>query len=127
MTFSSETRKINRTVALWGPVVFWAALIFYFSSLPHLRTELGWIDFVLRKLAHMVEYGILWLLLVRGLKGSTGCSQGSLLRISFIVSLLYALSDEFHQSFVSGRNGSVWDVCIDGLGMVFAAGAYTKI
>ena len=46
-------------LALWAPVVVWAAVIFAFSSVPNLGTGLGVWDLVLRKLAHLVEYAIL--------------------------------------------------------------------
>ena len=39
--------------------------------------------------------------------------------ISIVVGLIYAITDEFHQSFVPGRGPSVTDVCIDTAG-VFA-------
>jgi VanZ family protein len=38
--------------------------------------------------------------------------------------LAYAVSDEWHQSFVAGRNGTVTDLAIDALGMGLAAAAW---
>ena len=52
-------------VSRWLPVVAWAAVIFAFSSVPSLSTHLGTWDLVLRKLAHMTEYAVLALLLLR--------------------------------------------------------------
>jgi len=37
---------------------------------------------------------------------------------TFILSILYASSDEFHQSFMVGRQGSLWDVLIDAIGII---------
>src|SRR3954470_17800867 len=54
-------------LSLWGPVVLWAAVIFALSSVPHLGTDLGTWDTVLRKCAHATEYAILALLLYRAL------------------------------------------------------------
>ena len=36
--------------------------------------------------------------------------------LSFLFSVIYALSDEFHQSFVPGRDGNIVDVLIDSSG-----------
>ena len=41
--------------------------------------------------------------------------------LSFLFSVIYALSDEFHQTFVPGRDGNIVDVLIDG------SGAFTGI
>jgi len=90
-------------------VVAWAALIFGLSSVPDLSSGLGGWDLVLRKLAHAAEYGILGALLVRALR-----------RLSWALALgvAYAVSDEIHQSFVPGRQGSPLDVLIDSVGVI---------
>ena len=49
----------------WLPVLVWAGVIFAFSSVPSLNSGLGTLDLVLRKGAHMTEYAILGMLLVR--------------------------------------------------------------
>ena len=94
---------------LWLPVLAWAAVIFAFSSVPHLGTGLGGWDLVLRKLAHCVEYAVLGALLLR----ATGRTWWA-----FALATLYAASDEFHQTFVRGRMGSPIDVAIDAIGVV---------
>jgi VanZ family protein len=91
----------------WLPVLVWACVIFAFSSIPSLNSGLGTWDYVLRKGAHMTEYAILALLLVR----ATGSYVWALV---FTVS--YAATDEFHQTFVRGRHGSPIDVGIDAVG-----------
>ena len=93
----------------WGPVVAWAALIFVLSSIPDLGTGLGGWDLALRKLAHTTEFAILGALLVRALD-----------RPGWAVALgvAYAVSDELHQSFVPGREGSPVDVAFDLVGVV---------
>jgi VanZ family protein len=92
----------------WLPVLVWAGLIFALSSTPDLGTGLGGWDLVLRKVAHVAEYAILGALLLRA-TDRTG--------LAFALGTLYAVSDEFHQSFVSGRVGSPLDVAIDALGL----------
>ena len=95
-------------VRLWLPVVVWAALIFAFSSVPDLGTGLGGWDLVLRKIAHATEYAVLGALLVRA-TGRAG--------LAFAFGTLYAVTDELHQTFVSGRHGAPLDVAIDAAGV----------
>jgi len=61
-------------VSRWLPVVVWAAVIFAFSSVPSLSTHLGTWDLLLRKLAHMTEYAVLALLLLRATAPTPGRS-----------------------------------------------------
>jgi VanZ like family len=103
---------VQAAVRRWGPVVAWAAVIFAFSSIPSLGTGLGSWDLVLRKIAHAAEFAILAALLVRALR-RTGWA--------IAIAVAYAVSDEIHQSFVSGRQGSPWDVGIDAVGVVVGA------
>ena len=58
-------RATATLVRAWLPVVVWCAVIFAFSAVPSLGTGLGTWDLVLRKLAHVTEYAILAVLLVR--------------------------------------------------------------
>jgi len=95
----------------WLPVLVWAGVIFAFSSIPSLNSGLGTWDYVLRKGAHMTEYAILAVLLVR----ATGSYMWA-----FVLAVAYAGSDEFHQTFVRGRHGSPIDVGIDAVGAVGA-------
>ena len=91
----------------WLPVLVWAGVIFAFSSIPSLNSGLGTWDYVLRKGAHMTEYAILAVLLVRA-TGSYAWAFG--------LAVAYAATDEFHQTFVRGRHGSPLDVAIDAAG-----------
>ena len=108
---------MTKFVKLWLPVIIWAAFIFYLSGIPHLKTNLAY-DFALRKIAHAVEYFILTFLLYRAFNGSFDLSILYLFIYPAGFSLLYAMSDEFHQRFVAGRNGSIRDVLIDSIGIV---------
>jgi VanZ family protein len=94
-------------------VVAWAGLIFGLSSIPDLGTGLGTWDLVLRKIAHAAEFAVLGFLLVRAV-GREG--------LALLLGIAYAASDELHQSFVSGRQGSPLDFLIDGVGV--AVGVY---
>jgi len=97
-----------RRLSLWAPVVVWAAVIFGLSSIPSLSTGLGTWDEVLRKGAHLAEYAVLGMLLLRAL--------GSALA-AFAVGFAYAVTDEIHQHFVAGRHSSPFDVAFDACGV----------
>jgi VanZ family protein len=96
-------------IAAWLPVVAWAAVIFALSAIPHLGTGLGTWDTILRKGAHVTEYAILGLLLVRALGREAP---------AFLLGVAYAVTDEVHQHFVSGRHASPIDVAIDSAGVL---------
>jgi VanZ family protein len=105
----------------WLPPVLWMGLIFILSAqptLPHHPDTL--LDLLLKKAAHMIEYGILAFLLWRALSRGRGAPPRSALVAAFVVSVLYAASDEYHQSFVPGRNGTPVDVGIDAVGALVA-------
>jgi VanZ family protein len=91
-------------------------LIYYLSAQPNLRTELGTIDLIGRKLVHMAEFGLLWLLWLRALgwSGRAALAAG-------VVAIGWAIGDEYHQTFVDGREGAPRDVLIDIAGVVTAA------
>jgi VanZ family protein len=98
----------SRAVTLWLPVVLWAAAIFAISSIPSLSTGLGTWDTLLRKAAHLSEFAVLGALLYRALGRELP---------ALAAGVAYAAIDELHQSFVSGRHGSVVDVAIDAAGV----------
>lgn len=103
----------------WGPVLAWASLIFILSHTPNLQISDGPSDFWLRKTAHMVVYGVLFLLTYRGLiRTNTFVWRTRLGLIAFLVVFVYAISDELHQSLVPTRHGSWIDVGIDTIGVV---------
>jgi len=104
-------------IKYWLPVVLWCGLIFWLSSIQHLDTGWGFYDFILRKCAHMTEYGILYLLSRRAFAQTTTLPPTL---SAFIFAVVYAASDEFHQSFVPTRGPSVRDVLIDSAGAYIA-------
>lgn len=70
--------------------------------------------FYVRKLAHMTEYFILYLLSYRLLRQYYAPSQA--LWWSLLLTIGYAGTDEFHQTFIPGRVGTIVDVGIDSMG-----------
>jgi VanZ family protein len=107
----------SRALTLWLPVVLWAALIFALSSVPSLSSGLGGWDYVLRKCAHVTEYAVLGLLLARAIGREAP---------AFVAGVLYAVSDELHQSFVRGRHASPVDVAIDSVGLLIGLALWRR-
>ncbi len=93
------------------------ALIFALSATPDLSSGLGTWDFVLRKLAHVSIFALLWLAVARAAEWRRPI-------LAAAIAVLYACSDELHQSFVEGRHGTPVDVLIDCVGIGLAALAW---
>ena len=107
----------TKLIFYWGRVVLWCSLIFFLSSIPGLKTELGAWDLLLRKGAHIFEYAVLFLLFRKALKETVpGLNAGRLGIYSLIFCFFYAVSDEAHQAFVPERGPSALDVAIDTFG-----------
>ena len=107
----------KRNLKLWLPVILWMGLIFLLSNMPDLKTDLKE-DYLLRKLAHMTEYLILTFFLYRAFKETWKNTFPILYIYPALISVLYAASDEFHQTFIHGRSGSLHDVFIDSIGIL---------
>lgn len=118
---------------LWAPVLLWFAVIFAASTSHFSADETSrWIEpllrwlipgagvmavhtmhFLVRKVAHFTEYGVLFLLLIRGpLRGRA--------IVALAICAVYALSDEGHQLFVPLRGPSFYDVALDCTGALFS-------
>jgi hypothetical protein len=99
-------------LTIWAPVVVWAGLIFTLSSIPSLDRGLGTRDLGPRDLAHVAEYAILGALLLRAVRREP---------LAVLLGSAYAATDEVHQAFVTGRQGSPLDWTIDTAGVVLGA------
>src|SRR3954454_3868745 len=97
----------------FAPPLALMALTYFLSDQPSLHSGRGDLDTVLRKCAHMTEFGLLWFLWWRAL-------GYRLLGGSIAIALAYAATDEWHQTFVTGRHGSPWDWAIDAAGVGIA-------
>ena len=91
---------------VWAPVVVWCLVIFTFSAIPTLPSaQIIWWDFVIKKSAHIGEYAILYLLVFRALhisgRNTTPDKTKTLIALAF--TLLYAISDEYHQAAPQSR------------------------
>jgi VanZ family protein len=105
------------TVLRWLTVVLWMGVIFTLSAIPTLESTLEPShDFIMRKLAHITEYALLTAVPFRALRVHTARKARALL-IAVFVAILYAFSDEWHQTFVAGRQASLRDVGLDIVGI----------
>lgn len=96
-------------------------VIYFLSSQPDLKSGFEtWLDFVLRKLAHIAEYGILTFLAWQAASDGRRKKSFGYLIIAIIFSVFYAASDEYHQLFVVGRSGSPIDILIDSAGIAIS-------
>jgi VanZ family protein len=103
----------------WVPPLVVMATIFFFSAQPNLNSDLGAIDLIGRKLFHFGEYALLCWLWWRVLVRYVDARRAAL--IALAICSAYAITDEFHQTFVDGRHGSPVDWAIDTAGATLAA------
>ncbi len=102
-------------INLWLPVFLYAYSIFFISSVPQLALP---ISFAFSdKLLHLGEYMIFGWLIARALKLSfRGLFMAKLCLLVTIITAIYGVTDEYHQSFVPGRICSGWDTFFDAVG-----------
>ncbi|AGE23811.1 putative phosphotransbutyrylase [Geobacillus sp. GHH01] len=121
----------------WLPVILWCLVIYSFSEsswftgantahvlqmiLSYLPFGGGdeegpsWLNFVIRKAAHLTEFGILAALVWRALAPKRFAYAGA-----WLFATVYAATDEWHQSFEPGRTATPKDVAIDSCGALLA-------
>lgn len=113
-------QSMKKLLSLWLPPAVWAVFIFFFSSLPVVKTtQIYWQDFVLKKTAHMIEYGVFAILIYRALKVS-GIKKSNAALFAILAAVIYGATDEYHQSFTPGREPRVRDVVFDTIGAILA-------
>ncbi len=112
----------------WLPVLVFMGIIFLLSSRQRIAVADSYsVNFIVFKSLHLIEYATLYLLLFRALYKSFS----SKMKVSYIyglavcIAILYAISDEVHQTFTPTRQGSPRDVIIDTIGILVAF-SYTK-
>jgi len=126
--------RVPRFLTHYVPLIFWLAFISYASTdsfsasntsriigplilwlFPHTTQEtLATIQFFTRKLAHFTEYAILGFLAARAFRGSPRAAVHTRwFLICATIVVVYALIDEYHQSFVPSRTASIFDSLID--------------
>ena len=132
--------NITRRLYYWLPPFLWMAAIFVFSTdyfsagqtgglvykiinwfIPNASVEIHQTShFLVRKAGHFSVYATLAFLLMRAFRSeSTLRWRWNWAMYSFFVIGIYALLDEYHQTFTSSRTGSVYDSLIDLTGGTF--------
>ncbi|HEY9790725.1 MAG TPA: VanZ family protein [Candidatus Obscuribacterales bacterium] len=116
-------RFLSHLAVRWLLLLGWMVIIFAFSAQPHsgeiTQHYLGALNVPIRKFGHVTEYGILFTLAYNAFR------RGGL--PAFLFSLIYACSDEWHQSFIPGRTATIYDVAVDSVGMLIAWGLIVVI
>ena len=99
-------------VVYWIFTIAYMTAIFYISSQK--SVELPPLPWGSDKVLHAVAYAVLGVLSYLSFKKS-GLNR-RVIALSFLLAVIYGITDEFHQSFVSGRNSAVGDVAADAVG-----------
>lgn len=81
--------------------------IFLFSARPSTEVEYNLLRYITYKSGHVIGYALLSLSLWRGLE-----FDGRKRWLAWLLAVLYAVTDEFHQSFVPGRHPAAFDVLV---------------
>lgn len=134
-----SSREMHKVILVWGPVLAVMAILFFASAQP--KHEIpgkeetiyfsgavpifpgGW-DFLIKKSSHVLVYGVLAALTLRALKMS-GQRLPQAAYLAVVIAVCYAVTDEYHQSFIVGRSASMMDIGFDLLGAVLACGILT--
>ncbi len=110
----AKKNKVINLLLNWLPVFLWAALIFHLSSIKQAKVSDFFVwDYVVKKTAHVTEYAILYGLIYRATKKN--------FILAYILTILYACTDEFHQSFIIGRTATPLDLGFDASGANIAS------
>jgi len=115
-------KKSSQSIFLgrWLPVFLWAVVIFALSSISQITVaEFFLWDFAAKKVAHLAEYAVLYALFLRATEKNWV--------LSFFLTMIYAATDEIHQSFVPGRNAAVYDLAFDFSGAAISAYVIWKL
>jgi VanZ family protein len=115
----------------WIAVLIWCVVIFLFSELSifrgdhtakvikeavgEVRVHAISLNVIVRTLAHIFLFGVLSALVWKAMQPRRWDYIGA-----FLFTILYALTDEWHQSFQPGRTASIRDVGIDSIGALFS-------
>lgn len=87
--------------------MLWMALIFFLSSRPTTQVSDEFtINFLFFKSLHVIEYAALYFFMLRGVSFHAKDKRVGY-RIAFVLTVLYAISDELHQKFVPTREGKI--------------------
>jgi VanZ family protein len=112
MVSKPDTQTYLTILRKWGPALAMMAIIFFFSSLPSQSVpNFGKYEFSVKKGGHALGYLLLGRAYLYGLARDKKAPW-----LAWGLAILYACTDEFHQSFVPGRSPRLMDIGIDAIG-----------
>ncbi len=110
-----RTNPVKLFFFYWLPVIFYAGIIFLFSSLS--ARDVPALFPAQDAVFHIIEYAGLAYLIYRLIKQYYPLAKPrQVLILALLVIFIYGLTDEYHQSFVIGRSATIFDVAMDCLG-----------
>lgn len=116
---------MKKLIWYWLPPVLYMAFIFFLSSQSSFPVEVPIWFICADKAAHTGLYTLLGLLVSRALiQGNPVRFTKGMFILTVVITSLYGVSDEFHQSFVPGRTPDVFDWMTDTLGALLACAFY---
>jgi VanZ family protein len=111
---------VRRALRYWAPLVAWMLVIFAASSQPRIPYQ----DDVPDWFSHALVYLVLAVLAGRALAAGAHLLDLRLAACAFAFCVAYGISDEWHQSFVPGRQADPWDVVKDAVGALGGLALY---
>ncbi len=118
--------SIKNAILRWLPALAWMALIFWLSAQRDLPSPASNVlNLLLKKSAHFGAYAVLALCYLYALRDAGTQSSRRWLALTFAV--LYAISDEYHQSWTPKRHPSAVDVLIDSVGALSALLLWSRL
>jgi len=122
-----QSSPYRNLILFGGPVIAYALLIFFLSSLQNFGREVQFF-WGFDKIVHFVEYFFFGALICRWFSAMGLIrKRGMALILTIMIGTGYALSDEWHQAFVPGRDASLWDVLFDSVGAAAGAAIYRRL
>ncbi|HEC64275.1 MAG TPA: hypothetical protein ENI23_03175 [bacterium] len=144
---TKDITKRNQSIYIlynWVTVILWAGFIWWMSSIPKIILVESDSEVIIKTVGHMLSFGFLFLLIYRTLlttfkfkverlafwrtrQERTEDAQfvfiveTLLLAISILLSVLYAIGDEYHQIFVDGKSADIKDVLVNSIGILVVA------
>ena len=112
---------VKKLLRNWLPAIVWMGVIFYFSSRTRTVVSDTYIlNFLFFKFLHLIEYALLYFFLFLGFcfTKELHLTRKEIFVFPIFFSILYAISDEIHQTFVPTREGLLRDVFIDIAGIL---------
>jgi VanZ family protein len=114
----------KQTILRWLPAIGWMALIFWLSAQPDLpEPPNALLNLVLRKGAHFTAYAVLALCYLYALGDGRPWHRW----LALLLAILYAMSDEYHQSWTPKRQPALTDVVIDSAGACTALWLWSRL